>query len=167
MRYLVTVGDADVEVVLDGDLASVNGAEAVPAHVSEVEGTPVRLLTVGDAVHRIVARPGPTRGTYSLWLDGFRYEVEALDERTRAIRELAGASAGATGPAPLKAPMPGMIVRVAVQPGDAVVPGQSLIVMEAMKMENELRATVAATVKAVHAQPGTAVEKGALLLELE
>jgi biotin carboxyl carrier protein len=48
-----------------------------------------------------------------------------------------------------------------------VTPGQSLIVMEAMKMENELRATVAATVKAVLAQPGTAVEKGALLLELE
>jgi biotin carboxyl carrier protein len=39
--------------------------------------------------------------------------------------------------------------------------------MEAMKMENELRATVAATVKSVHAQPGTAVEKGALLLEME
>jgi biotin carboxyl carrier protein len=63
--------------------------------------------------------------------------------------------------------MPGMIVRVAVQVGDRVTPGQSLIVMEAMKMENELRATVAATVKAVLAQPGTAVEKGALLLELE
>ena len=72
-----------------------------------------------------------------------------------------------TGPAPLVAPMPGMIVRVNVQVGDAVQPGQGLVVMEAMKMENELRAPAAATVKAVHAQPGTAVEKGALLLELE
>jgi pyruvate carboxylase subunit B len=60
-----------------------------------------------------------------------------------------------------------MIVRVAVQVGEAVQLGQSLIVMEAMKMENELRATTAGTVKAVFAQAGTAVEKGAVLLELE
>ena len=68
---------------------------------------------------------------------------------------------------PLIAPMPGMIVRVAVQVGDTVTPGQGLVVMEAMKMENELRATSAGTVKAVLAQPGTAVDKGAVLLELE
>ena len=55
--------------------------------------------------------------------------------------------------------MPGMIMRVAVQVGDTVQPGQGLIVMEAMKMENELRATTAGTVKAVLARPGTAVEK--------
>jgi acetyl/propionyl-CoA carboxylase alpha subunit len=167
VKYLVRVGTTDVEVVIDGEAVTVDGGVAVASHVSELPGTPVRLLTVGDHVHRVVARAGPTRGLYTLWLDGFRYEVEALDERTRAIRELAGASTAATGPAPLKAPMPGMIVRVAVQAGDQVVPGQSLIVMEAMKMENELRATVAATVKSVHAQPGTAVEKGALLLEME
>jgi acetyl/propionyl-CoA carboxylase alpha subunit len=166
MKYVVKVGDADVEVELDGDRATVNG-EAVSARVVDVEGTPVRMVTIGDAVHRVVVRRGEGRGRYTLWLDGFRYEVEALDERTRSIRELSGAAAAPSGPAPLKAPMPGMIVRVAVQVGDRVTPGQSLIVMEAMKMENELRATVAATVKAVLAQPGTAVEKGALLLELE
>jgi acetyl/propionyl-CoA carboxylase alpha subunit len=166
MKYVVMVGDTEVEVVLDGDDATVDGA-TVSARVTDVEGTPVRMVTVGDAVHRVVARRGESRGRYTLWVDGFRYEVEALDERTRTIRELSGASAAASGPAPLKAPMPGMIVRVAVQAGDAVVPGQSLIVMEAMKMENELRATVPATVKAVLVQPGTAVEKGALLLELE
>ena len=166
MKYVVQVGDTEVEVVLDGDQATVDG-ESVAARVADVEGTPVRMVTIGDAVHRVVARRGDSRGRYTLWLDGFRYEVEALDERTRAIRELSGASAGASGPAPLNAPMPGMIVRVAVQVGDQVVPGQSLVVMEAMKMENELRATAAATVKAVLAVAGTAVEKGALLLEME
>jgi pyruvate carboxylase subunit B len=63
--------------------------------------------------------------------------------------------------------MPGMIVRVNVEVGARVHPGQGLVVMEAMKMENELRALAEATVKAVHAQPGAAVEKGALLIELE
>ncbi|MDB4916167.1 MAG: biotin/lipoyl attachment protein [Gemmatimonadetes bacterium] len=166
MKYLVKVGDDDVEVLLDGDVATVDGIAAV-ARVSDVEGTPVRMVTIGDEVHRVVARRGATRGRFTLWLDGFRYEVEALDERARAIRELSAASAGPTGPAPLVAPMPGMIVRIAVQVGDAVTPGQGLVVMEAMKMENELRATAAGTVKAILAQPGTAVDKGAILLELE
>ena len=166
MKYVVKVGDVDVDVDLEGDVVTVDGVASV-ARVSDVEGTPVRMVTIGDEVHRVVARTGSTRGRFTLWLDGFRYEVEALDERTRAIRELSGAGKEASGPAPLLAPMPGMIVRVAVQVGDTVEPGQSLVVMEAMKMENELRATSAGTVKAVLAQPGTAVEKGAVLLELE
>jgi biotin carboxyl carrier protein len=166
MKYVVRVGDTDVDVVLDGGRVEANGVSA-EAQVTDLDGTPVRMVRIGTEVHRVVARRGPTRGRYTLWLDGFRYEVEALDERARAIRELSGASAGPTGPAPLIAPMPGMIVRVAVQVGDAVQAGQGLVVMEAMKMENELRATAAGTVKAVLAQPGMAVEKGALLLELE
>lgn len=166
MKYMVRVGDTDVEVVLDGGRVEADGV-STEAQVTELEGTPVRMVRIGNEVHRVVARRGATRGRYTLWLDGFRYEVEALDERARAIRELAGATAGPTGPAPLVAPMPGMIVRVAVHVGDMVQAGQGLVVMEAMKMENELRATAAGTVKAVLAQPGTAVEKGALLLELE
>ena len=166
MKYVVKVGDMDVDVELDGDIVTVDGVASV-AHLSEVEGTPVRMVTIGDEVHRVVARKGATRRKFTLWLDGYRYEVEALDERTRAIRELSGAGKEASGPAPLIAPMPGMIVRVAVQVGDTVEPGQGLIVMEAMKMENELRATSAGTVKTVLAQPGTAVEKGTVLLELE
>ncbi len=166
MKYVVMVGETEVEVDLDGDVATVDGSASV-AHLNEVEGTPVRMVTIGDEVHRVVARRGATRGRFTLWLDGFRYEVEALDERTRAIRALSGAGREASGPAPLVAPMPGMIVRISVEVGDNVQAGQALIVMEAMKMENELRATSAGTVKAILAREGTAVEKGAMLLELE
>jgi pyruvate carboxylase subunit B len=165
VKYFVRIGDEDLEVNLDGEEVRIADRRWT-ARVSEVDGTPVRLLTVGDEVHRVVVRPGPARGRYTLWIDGFRHEVEALDERMRAIRELAGAAAGPTGPEPLVAPMPGMIVRVLVQPGDEVQPGQGLVVMEAMKMENELRAATPASVKAVRVQPGSAVEKGALLIEL-
>jgi pyruvate carboxylase subunit B len=166
MKYFVRVGETELEVSLEGDRIYVDG-QTVTARISDVEGTPVRMLTVGDEVHRIVVRPTGARGRYAIWVDGFRHEVEALDERMRAIRELAGAAAGPMGPAPLLAPMPGMIVRVNVQAGDQVVPGQGLVVIEAMKMENELRAASAARVKSVLAQPGSAVEKGALLVELE
>lgn len=166
MKYFVRLNGEEHEVVLDGDGVHLDG-EDVAARVDDVDGTPVRMVTIGDEVHRVVVRRGATRGVYTLWLDGHRFEVEALDERARAIRELSGSAAGPAGPAPLKAPMPGLIVRINVQAGDTVQAGQGLVVMEAMKMENELRATAAGKVKAVIVTPGTAVEKGALLIELE
>jgi pyruvate carboxylase subunit B len=63
--------------------------------------------------------------------------------------------------------MPGLIVRVNVQAGDQVHAGQGLVVMEAMKMENELRVQVAGRVRTVLVSPGSVVEKGAVLIELE
>ena len=166
MKYVVRVGDETLEVTLEGTSVLVDGV-AVPAQLTSLEGTPVRLLTLGDEVHRVLVRRGETRGRYAISLDGFRHDVEALDERTRAIRALSGAAAAPQGPAPLKAPMPGLVVRVNVQPGDQVQAGQGLIVIEAMKMENELRSASAGRVKGVHATPGMPVEKGALLVELE
>ena len=166
MKYFVQVNSEEHEVLLDAAGVHVDG-EDVAAQVMPVDGTPVRMVTIGNEVHRVVVRPGATRGAYTLWLDGWRFEVDALDERTKVIRELSGASAGPSGPAPLKAPMPGLIVRVSVQVGDQVQAGQGIVVMEAMKMENELRATAAGKVKSILASPGTAVEKGALLVELE
>ena len=166
MKYVVDVDGERHVVAIDAGRASIDGVEAL-AHIDAVEGTPVRLVRIGDAVHRIVVRPGDRRGRYAVWIDGFRHEIDALDERTRAIQDLAAASAGARGPAPLIAPMPGLIVRVSVSPGQAVTAGTGLVVMEAMKMENELRASADGTVKAVHARPGQAVEKGMVLVELE
>jgi pyruvate carboxylase subunit B len=168
MKYLVKVAGSETphEVAVVADAVNVDG-ELVVGHVSEVEGTPVRMVTIGDEVHRVVVRRGAQRGDYTLWVDGYRFDVEALDERTAAIRELSKLSATASGPAPLVAPMPGLIVRVNVKAGDKVGQGQGLVVMEAMKMENELRAQAAGTVKSVNVNPGTAVEKGTILIEME
>ena len=166
MRYIVQVGDERREVDVAGDAVTVDGVET-PARLTDVPGTPVRLVALGAEVHRVIARRHPGRGRYTLWVDGFRYEVEALDERSRTIRDLSAASGVAVGPAPLIAPMPGLVVRVNVTEGDEVAAGQGLVVMEAMKMENELRAPAAGRVSRVHATAGTAVEKGTVLVELE
>jgi biotin carboxyl carrier protein len=166
VRYVVDVAGRTVEVDLDGDHVRVDG-EDVSARLVELPGTPVVLLALGDDVHRVAVRRGESRGRYALSIGGRRYDVEALDERTRAIRQLSAASAAPSGPAPLIAPMPGLIVRVTVAPGESVRAGQGLVVMEAMKMENELRAAAAGVVKAVRAAPGMAVERGAVLVELE
>jgi pyruvate carboxylase subunit B len=166
VKYFVRIGGERHEVILDGDGVHIDGDD-VAARVLPIDGTPMQMVTIGNEVHRVVVRRGEGRGEYTLWFDGYRFEVEALDERTHAIRELSGASAAAAGPAPVVAPMPGLIVRVNAQVGDRVQPGQGLVVMEAMKMENELRAQTAGVVKTVLVTPGTVVEKGARLIELE
>ncbi|HVZ47781.1 MAG TPA: biotin/lipoyl-containing protein [Gemmatimonadaceae bacterium] len=166
-RFVVDLGGRSFTVTLDGAMASVNGRPPVTAHVEQVEGTPVRLVTIGTTVHRVTARRDGERGRYILRIDGHRYDVDALDERTRAIRDMADANRAHAGPVPLVAPMPGLVVRVHVAAGDVVAAGQGLVSIEAMKMENELRAVAAGTVRRVVAAVGTAVEKGAVLVEFD
>jgi pyruvate carboxylase subunit B len=165
MKYIVDVNGRRLTIELDGAQAVVEG-ERLEVALTPVAGTPVRLVRIGEQVHRIVARRGASRGQWVLDVDGARVEAEALDERMRAIKDLTAASTSASGPAPLLAPMPGLVVRVAVAVGDEVSAGQGLVVIEAMKMENELRTTSAGIVTAVRATPGQPVEKGAVLVEL-
>lgn len=165
MKYLVDVNGERITVELDGAHATVDGATH-DVSLTHVPGTPVRLVRIGEQVHRVVARRGVSRGLWQLDLDGTRMEAEALDERLRAIKDLTAAAAVASGPAPLVAPMPGLVVRVTVAVGDTVSAGQGLVMIEAMKMENELRATAPGLVTAVRAVPGQAVDKGAVLVEL-
>lgn len=165
MKYIVDVNGERITVELDGTHAVVEG-ERVEATLTPIAGTPVRLVRLGEKVHRVVARKGATRGAWLLDVEGARVEAEALDERMRAIRDLTAATARASGPAPLIAPMPGLVVRLMVDAGDTVSAGQGLAVIEAMKMENELRATTPAVVLGVRVSAGQAVEKGAVLIDL-
>lgn len=165
MKYVVDVNGERITVELDGAHATVDGTRH-DVQLSPVPGTPVRLVRIGEQVHRIVARRGSARGQWQLDVDGVRVEAEALDERMRAIKDLTAASAVASGPAPLVAPMPGLVVRIAVAVGDEVTTGQGLVVIEAMKMENELRAASAGVVTALRAVAGQPVDKGAVLVEL-
>jgi biotin carboxyl carrier protein len=167
VRYVVQLNDERKAVSVDGDRIQYENEPPGHVELSDIEGSPVRMVKIGTRVYRVVVSRRQGRGTYMLWVDGYRFETEALDERTRAIRDLSAVRAGPTGPAPILAPMPGLIVRVSVKAGDRVEAGQGVVVMEAMKMENELRATAAGTVRSVEVTPGTAVEKGVLLVALE
>ena len=165
MKYVVDLNGERREVELTGPGAKLNGTE-VEARLEPIEGTPLAVLTLGNEVHRVIVRRTGGRGRYALSVGGHRFEVEALDERTRAIRDITAAVAKPSGPAPIIAPMPGLVVRVNVAVGDVIAAGHGAVVMEAMKMENELRAKTGGTVKALYAEVGMAVEKGAVLVEL-
>lgn len=95
---------------------------------------------------------------------GKDFEIEIDDERSRIIKAFRPAGAQKGGKTRVKAPMPGMVVRLEVQQGQEVKPGQGLVVLEAMKMENEIRSQTEGIVDQIEVKAGEAVEKDALLM---
>ena len=163
MKYIVTVAGREIEVDIEGDQVRVGG-RSLAAALRPVPGTPLRHLLVGGHPSTLVIE-GNGRGHWTIGVRGERWDVEAVDERTRHIRSLTGAGTSDRGAAALKAPMPGLVVRILAEPGQAVSQGAGVVVLEAMKMENELKASADAKVKAVRVRPGEPVEKGQVLVE--
>lgn len=164
MKYLVTLGGRSIEVDLTAEPGRVT-VDGKPHHAElrAVPGTPLRILLLNGSVCSL-AMVNTGTGTWLIQDAGERHEVEVLDERTAHIRSLAGGAVQTAGPRPLKAPMPGLVVRVEVEPGQAVSAGASLVVLEAMKMENDLKAAAAGVVDRVAVSAGATVEKGAVLV---
>jgi pyruvate carboxylase subunit B len=165
MKYVVLLDGQTIEVEVDGDRVIVDG-RAHSATLGVISGTPLRQLLV-DGRPLTLSVEAIGRGRWAVTPKGERWEMEVLDERTRHIRSLAGAGDQRRAPGVLKAPMPGLVVRVQVQPGENVAAGDSLVVLEAMKMENELKAGAPGVVKSVRVAPGEVVEKGQVLVEFE
>jgi pyruvate carboxylase subunit B len=163
MRYHVTVAGRVFEVDLGPEGTTVDGTSVV-ADVADVEGTDVRSLLLDGNSYRLLAER-TAQGVWDIHLRGHRLSAEAVDERTHTIREMTGAGAAPAGPRPVRAPMPGLVVKVEVQEGDHVEVGQGMVIVEAMKMENELRAEHAGVVARIHVAPGQAVEKDQILID--
>ena len=164
MKYRVTLGDRafEVDVHPEPGTITVNGI-LHRAELSPVPGTPLRILHLDGATWtQPVVNIGP--GAWLVQHAGERHQVEVVDERTTHIRSLAGAAATAVGPRVLKAPMPGLVVRVVAEAGQEVAAGASLVVLEAMKMENDLKAGGPAVVEQILVVAGQTVEKGTVLV---
>jgi biotin carboxyl carrier protein len=129
---------------------------------------PTTVVLLGALDETPVDRPGIVRR--EVVVDGWRIEVELESERRAALRDRARrgrTEAAQGGPTEVHAIIPGRVVSVSVQPGDAVVAAQQLLVVEAMKMQNELRAPREGTVTRVAVAAGENIEVGDLLLVLE
>jgi pyruvate carboxylase len=170
VKYHVRIGARTVEVDVDVGRVRIDGVE-LEAHLAPVPGTPLHHLLLAGESWTVSAQAleglGDSGGPrWVLGLAGERAEIEVVDERTRQIQALTGRRAGGAVGGVVRAPMPGLVVRVEVSVGQAVSAGAGLVVVEAMKMENELRASRAGIVSQVHVRAGTAVEKGAPLVTL-
>jgi biotin carboxyl carrier protein len=129
------------------------------------------VLEVGHTRTRVVMEPdAPAVGGVrrrEVLADGFRFMVDVEPERIAALRERATSARGAAahaGPLVVKAIIPGKVVAVSVKAGDAVTAGQQLLVVEAMKMQNELRSPRDGTIERVGVAVGVNIEIGDLLV---
>jgi len=160
-EFTVVLNDVEYPIVVDGDTITVNG-RPFAVEVGD-DGT---VLVDGIAYDVALEGEAATVGgeSFTVRVSGLATAplAPSLASAGPAAPSAAEASAGA-----VLAIMPGKIVRVMVEAGQQVEEGQPVCVLEAMKMENELRARQGGTVRAVHVKPGDDVEKDQVLVEIE
>lgn len=168
MRYYVTWAGREraVELKPAGDalVAVVDGVE-YPVDVASTEEGGLLNLIVGGASWTYGCRFEDGHAVLSFHDREVRVQIE--DDRERQTRLLTGGGRGVATGAKVKSSMPGVVKELRVAAGDRVAAGAPLLILEAMKMENEIRAPVAGQVVAVHVVAGAAVEKGAPLVDIE
>jgi biotin carboxyl carrier protein len=159
----------EVERLARGHRVVVDGRERVVDAVRVRENTWSMIVRNVDdgALHSVeaVVTPQNGNGAVDVFIDGHRITVALRGGLGRRTRGIAGAQG--SGPQRVTAPMPGKVVRVLVKAGDTVQPRQGLVVVEAMKMENELRAARAGHVREVFVAEGQSVEAGTALIVIE
>lgn len=167
VKRTLLLGKESHEVELihqDGVTTLIWEGQAMPIDIQELEPGCYSILLEGRSVEvRLdeAKSADPEAHAYRAMLYEGAYEFALVDPR-RAL--LAGAGGAGAGGGVLASPMPGKIVKLLVAKGDPVQEGQTLLVMEAMKMQNELKTTTTGTVSIIHVQEGATVETGAALI---
>lgn len=158
----ITVDDKTYDVVVRPDPAD-------PEHfTAEVDGKSLEVIAPYGDDQNLLEWALIGNRPYELVLDKDLDWIQTWSGRHRLyIRDLEAAFARPVGgDGRVKAPIPGLIVRVLVEEGATVEAGQALLVLEAMKMENEIRATRAGVVSSLRSQPGQTVTMGEVLVEI-
>jgi biotin carboxyl carrier protein len=166
MIYQVTIGDKKYEIAVNGDLSlvTVNGREVKVDYRHLRAGKLYSVLA--DNVNYEFALE-KSNGGFEAWHGSGQTRVDVSDEKTERLKTLTSAVSGRSRASTLKAPMPGLVLKVEVRIGQHVKKGDGLIIVEAMKMENELKAHSPATVKEIKVRSGEAVEKNQVLIVFE
>jgi biotin carboxyl carrier protein len=162
MKYQSQVENSTYAVEIDADGQILIENERVDASLLQVGPLGLYSLLIDQRSLELVVEE--TQHGYRVSFGSRTFDVRVADERQL---KLAGkrSDLGATGgEIQVKAPIPGLVVRVLVRTGDAVITGQPIAILEAMKMENELRATREGVVGEVRVKAGERVEQGAVLL---
>ena len=167
--FEVTIGGDVFRIQLQGNgRALISGSELQYSVIAIGMGS-FQLIT-NSQVHKVES--DSTEGSiktgrpFDLRIDGRHIEVIVDDDRSRLLKSINSPKKTVSGPTTVKAPMPGLVSKVEVAKGDHVIPGQGLVILEAMKMENEIRASVHGQIQEVFVQAGRPVEKGEPILTI-
>ena len=165
MKYVTTVEDKQYTVeIIDEKHVSVDG-KIYNIDFESVSGQPVFSLIVDGKSHEAYVQQGDDN--WQVLLRGRLYPATVVDEREQRLRAAAGGGVTETGELHLKAPMPGLIVAVLVAEGQEIKKGQVLLILESMKMQNELKAPRDGTVNRIKVKPGESVEQKQALLSVQ
>lgn len=164
MKYIATVADNEYSIeIIDDHHLSVNGKPYI-VDFESVSGQPVYSLIADGKSHE--AYVAAVDDHWQVLLRGHLFPVVVEDEREKRLRSTAGGGVVESGEYNLKAPMPGLVVAIPVTEGQAVIKGQVLLILESMKMQNELKSPRDGKVLRIKVKAGESVEQKQTLLSL-
>lgn len=162
--YTIEIEGPD-QVIVNGEPYRVDLQSIVRGRPTDVAGGALYSLLMDGQSHEVYVEW--CEGLYDIMVEGERHLVRVEDERLRALASLGAQVEKAVGEVVIKAPMPGLVVKVATGVGESVNAGQAVLILEAMKMENQIHSPRQGTVKAVRVSAGQAVDQGQVLAVIE
>lgn len=164
MKYISIVGDNEYVIEIDQEgQVQVNDQPLSVDFQQLTEGGIISLLIDNRSLEAIVEE---RNDHWEVLIRGELYSVAVQDERAYRLGKARGLSNDITGEALMKSPMPGLIIAVSVTEGQAVAKGDQVIILESMKMENELRSPRDGVVKHIYVESGATVEKNQILVSI-
>ncbi len=165
MKYIAEIDGLEFPVeIIDREHVRF-GEQILEVNLAAVSGQPLYSLLVNGKSYE--AYVYPEEAGWQVLLFGHAYSIQVEDEREKRLRERMSGPASSEVEFILRAPMPGLIVAVTVQEGQQVAAGDTLIILESMKMQNELKSPRAGQVARLRAQVGATVDQGQILLIVE
>lgn len=165
MKYIATVDDRQYTIEIIDETHVLMDGKPVEVDFRSIDNQPVfSLIVEGRSYEAYVSESDEG---WEVRLFGALYTSQVVDEREQRLLSASRGQAAERGDFHLKAPMPGLIVAVPVEEGQEVKKGEVLVILESMKMQNELRSPKDGTVSRIRVSQGDSVEQKATLLSVE
>ena len=164
MKYVTTIEGKEFEIEVVDDRHVRVGDRLLEVNFETVSGQPVYSLIVDGKSYESYVYPGDE--DWQVLLRGRQFQAKVEDEREKRLKAAAGGGVAEGGEFHLKAPMPGLVVAIPVAEGQEVKKGQVLVILESMKMQNELKCPRDGTISHIKVKAGESVEQKQILLNL-
>ena len=162
MKYVTIINERRFEIEVDNDGRVLIDGEERDVDFLNLGGSLYSLITENKSFEAVI---DDDEGRIDVMMRGRLFEAQVLDERAMLLMQRRGGTTASSGE--VHAPMPGLIVEVTAALGGEVKKGQTVIILESMTMQNELKSPIDGVVRAIHAEAGQAVDKNDLLAEIK
>ena len=162
MKYVTIINERRYEIEIDNAGSILVDGEARDVNFLNLGGSLFSVITENRSFEAVI---DDDDDKIAVMMTGRLFETQVLDERAQLMMQRRGAQTSGSGE--VSAPMPGLIVEVTAAHGALVSQGDTLIILESMKMQNELKSPIDGRVSAIHVEAGQAVDKNDLLVEIK